>query len=80
MQPLVPGPSIDPAPRLRVSVARSAFASASVLYVGAVFIQVFLAGMTIFAGFTIEGHRNFAHVFAVLGLVQLVALAFARVP
>jgi hypothetical protein len=65
----------------RRAIARGIFLWTSRRYVGAVFVQVFLAGMArMGAGLSIGFHREFAHVFGVLAAIQLVSLYFARLP
>jgi hypothetical protein len=68
------------APSRRVTVARSLFMGSSVLYAGAVFVQVFLAGLFLFAGVTIEAHRTFAHLFGLLSIVQIITAFAGQLP
>ena len=65
----------------RQTFARRAFLWVSRTYAGAVFVQVFLAGMALMgAGLSIGFHREFAHVFLVLTVLQLGTLFVARYP
>jgi hypothetical protein len=65
----------------RLAIARGVFVAASAAYAGAIFVQVFLAGLALMgAGLNVQVHREFAHIFLALGAVQWLALAFARLP
>ncbi len=68
-------------PTGRQLAAARLFGGASALYVAAVGVQVFLAGLGVFAGpANFETHREFAHVFAVLSLVLLATAWLGRLP
>jgi hypothetical protein len=65
----------------RQALARTVFLWTSRVYAGAIFVQVFLAGMSLMgAGLSIQFHREFAHIFLLLGGIQLIALLLARFP
>ncbi|MBA3779135.1 MAG: hypothetical protein H0X16_07545 [Chloroflexi bacterium] len=64
----------------RVRWSRLIFAAASIIFAAAVFIQVFLAGLALFAGASIDMHRTFARVFEITGLVLIVTAFLGRLP
>jgi hypothetical protein len=65
----------------RQTLARTVFHWTSRVYAGAIFVQVFLAGMALMgAGLSIQFHREFANIFLLLGGIQLIALLLARFP
>jgi hypothetical protein len=71
-RPLVPS---------RVALARNVFLGASWAYVGMVVIQVALAGMALMGpGLSIRFHLEFAHLFGLVGIVQLISVLGARLP
>jgi hypothetical protein len=62
------------------TVARRAFAAAAWLYVAAIGVQLFFAGMYVFGGpQNLALHTTFAHTFIILSLVLLVAAYAGRV-
>ncbi len=62
------------------SIARRAFPVLSWAYVAALGVQVFFAGMYVFAGArNIELHKNFAHVIGLLTILLVLAAFVGRV-
>ena len=59
--------------------SRVAFAAVAWLFLACVVIQVFLAGLGVFAGSSnFEVHRNFGYVFGLLTVVMVVIAAIGR--
>jgi hypothetical protein len=74
LYPPAPSPIVAATPLGRVRRARAAFSVLAWTYVGAIAIQVFLAGIAVFVGPSLIGvHRGFAAVFLVLTTALLVA-------
>jgi hypothetical protein len=61
--------------------ARRLYALAAWVFVACVLIQLFLAGMGVFAGYqNFFAHRDFAYLFGWLTLVMVVAALLGRLP
>ena len=60
-------------------ISRVAFAAVAWLFLACVVIQVFLAGLGVFAGpSNFELHRNFGYIFGLLTVVMVVIAAIGR--
>ena len=60
-------------------ISRVAFAAVAWLFLACVVIQVFLAGLGVFAGSSyFELHRNFGYIFGLLTVVMVVIAAIGR--
>ena len=74
----------DPAPMTgavgRHGIARFAFAAVAVVFVGCLFVQVFLVGLDIFADAGATIHRDFAYVYGWLTPVLILLAGFAGAP
>jgi mercuric ion transport protein len=62
-------------------LARTGLAVVAWLFVGCIFVQIFLAGLGVFdTASAFETHRDFAYLFGWLTLVMLILAAVGRVP
>jgi hypothetical protein len=64
----------------RHGIARFAFAAVAVVFVGCLFVQVFLVGLDIFADADTTIHRDFAYVYGWLTPVLILLSGFAGAP
>jgi hypothetical protein len=64
----------------RHGIARFAFAAVAVVFVGCLFVQVFLVGLDIFADADATIHRDFAYVYGWLTPVLILLAGFAGAP
>jgi hypothetical protein len=63
-----------------IVLARRVHLAATWLFLAAILIQVFLIGLVLFAGGSIENHRGFGYSIIFLALAVLVTALWARVP
>jgi hypothetical protein len=63
-----------------IVLARRVHLAATWLFLAAILLQVFLIGLVLFAGGSIENHRGFGYMIIFIALAVLLTALWARVP